>query len=217
MLDCVSFQLGIEPDVEAIRCVYDLDPALSDSDLAEYAYQRQRALEGGDLLPPHLMRVSHVSTLRLSGGRVAINTAARKTHGERALLASFLGELRQTPTLLCCWGDAAQQLSVLRCRAMFYRLDLTAIERCEDLSRSVFGKMSLVHLARMLGFSHPGSGSFKADAKGAEHEDRMSWLVSEAGAALALVALLRQQCMTGELTAQACESIEDALRVAMQC
>lgn len=212
MLECIAFQLGTEPDVDAIRCVYDLDPALSEIDVAEYAYQRQRALLGVDLLPPHLLRIAHATTLKLSGGRALLATDARDPSAERAMLASFLSEIRASGLSPCCWGNASQQLEVLRCKALLYRLDLSPINACVDVSGSAFGRIPMTHLARLLGLAFPSEA---VEATIANATESLSRGASEVKVALALISFARLRCVAGQLAVETCESIEALVRAAI--
>ncbi len=45
------FDIETIPDVAGLRSLHELDGALSDAEVAEYAFQKQRAKNGSDFLP----------------------------------------------------------------------------------------------------------------------------------------------------------------------
>lgn len=75
------FSIATVPDVEAIRRVYSLPVDLSENEIAEFAWQRQRAINASAYLPPQLQKIVH------------IHACYRDAYSFRSM--SFEGEERQ--------------------------------------------------------------------------------------------------------------------------
>lgn len=117
----VSLALETVPDVAGYRAVHGLDPELSAGDLAEYMFQRQRAREGRDLLPPHWRRVAVAcAVIRSPAG---VQHLAVVDEDEAALLRRLVQSLpAQCDCLLAADGGAG--LAALTPRALRWALDL---------------------------------------------------------------------------------------------
>ena len=63
MKPVLVFDIETIPDVAGLRRLHDLDPELSDAEVAELAFQQRRASNGNDFLPHHLQRVAVISCL----------------------------------------------------------------------------------------------------------------------------------------------------------
>src|SRR5487761_2692013 len=57
MTPVLAFDIETAPDCDGLRRLYDLDPALSDKDVAEIAFQRRRTAANHDFLQLHQHRV----------------------------------------------------------------------------------------------------------------------------------------------------------------
>ena len=62
MVPVLAFDIETVPDVEGLRRLHGLDPAIPDRSVAEMAFQlRRQATGGSDFLPLHLHRVVVIS------------------------------------------------------------------------------------------------------------------------------------------------------------
>ena len=61
MTPVLAFDIETIPDCAGIRRLYELPDSLPDSEIAEVAFQKRRAQNGSDFLPPHLHRVAVIS------------------------------------------------------------------------------------------------------------------------------------------------------------
>ena len=61
MIPVLVFDIETIPDTAGIRVLHELPATLSESEVAEYAFQKQRAKNGSDFLPHHLQRVAVIS------------------------------------------------------------------------------------------------------------------------------------------------------------
>ena len=61
MLPTLVFDIESIPDVAGIRRLHDLPAALSDDEVAKWAFAQQRLKNGTEFLPHHLQRVVTIS------------------------------------------------------------------------------------------------------------------------------------------------------------
>lgn len=133
MTDLLIFELGTIPDTAGLRRVYDLDEALSESDVAEYAFQRQRAVLGHDRLPPHLTRIAEISVLRISEDEAELVSLAERAENEVALIKRFLGLVdRRRPTLVF-WDGLGVTVPTLHYRALLSGVSFPRPTDCIDV------------------------------------------------------------------------------------
>ena len=67
MKPVLVFDIETIPDVPGLRRLHNLDPALSDGEIAEMAFQQRRAQNGSDFLPHYLQRVAVISCVLRAG------------------------------------------------------------------------------------------------------------------------------------------------------
>jgi len=215
-LSTVAFDIAAVPDVAGIRRIYDLDAALSDSDVAEYAFQRQRATSGCDDLPPHLLRVVEISFAQWGADGLTVSSLAADDVDEASLLARFVAHLSAMGQRIACWGGARRQQPVLRLRTLVHaavlseglqRDPLVCFDEILDLSQRLEGvargqRVPLVQLAQLLGaprFVPLGeSGVWDAWRGGATQQVTMA---CERQAVEALRVLLHLRCLAGGMSA----------------
>jgi hypothetical protein len=95
MKPVLVFDIETIPDVEGLRRLHALDPALSDDEVAELAFQHRRAASGHDFLPLHLQRVAVIScVLRRRQGFSGL-VAGRARAGRRRDHSTLLRWRRQ--------------------------------------------------------------------------------------------------------------------------
>jgi hypothetical protein len=110
MTPVLAFDIETIPDVAGIRRLHELPDELSDSEVAEFAFQKRRAATGNDFLPLHLQRVIVISCAlrearplqRLVAGRAEAERsrdrpALLRRHREIHAAARFLERRRLRP------------------------------------------------------------------------------------------------------------------------
>ena len=118
MIPTLTFDIETIPDVAGLRRLHDLPDALSDSEVAELAFQRQRAKNGSDFLPHHLHRVVTIScALRNDDGFKVWSLAAPKSTEAEIIQRFFDGIEKLTPQLVS-WNGGGFDLPALHYRAL---------------------------------------------------------------------------------------------------
>lgn len=119
MTPILAFDIETIPDVAGIRLLHDLPADLPDHDVAEFAFQRQRAKSGSDWLPHHLQRVLAIScVLRFDDARFKVWTIGQAGDDEASMIRAFFDGIGKfTPTLVS-WNGGGFALPVLHYRAL---------------------------------------------------------------------------------------------------
>lgn len=184
MTPILAFKIKTIPDIAGIRLIHALPADLPDYDVAEFAFQRQRAKNGCDDLPSHLQQIVALScVLQREGQGIEVFTLGEKNEGEASILSAFFERMFQLKPQLVSWDGIGFDLPVLRCRTLKHGLQaprcLMYSDRLSDksidadtlfhtdLSRIGGGNYALANLplwemAKLSGF--PGEMS-KATAK----------------------------------------------------
>jgi hypothetical protein len=101
------------PDIAGLRTLHELPAGLPDYEVAEFAFQRQRARNGSDFLPLHLQRVVVIScALRTQRGLPRL-VAGRAEVGRGRDHPALLRRHRENSRRRSCPGTAAA--STCRC------------------------------------------------------------------------------------------------------
>ncbi|WP_374515100.1 hypothetical protein [Niveibacterium sp.] len=213
----MAFEIATVPDVAGIRAIYDLDAALSDSDVADYAFQRQRATDGHDDLLPHLQRVVEISFACWGDDRLTVSSLAAANSAEGALIARFSQELTELGGTAACWGANQRQRPVLNLRSLIHASLISELtgRACAELRHPFAG---IADLSQHLSAFAPDGGvplHQLAQLLGAGRAQALTgaqvWDAWRSGAAASVTAdcerralaslrvLLRLRCLVGEL------------------
>lgn len=109
------FALDSVPDVAALRRLNRLPAELSDAEVAEFAFQRQRAANAADDLPGYLQQLAAYACCWLDEQGFQLRSAAGPD--EPALLQSLFAHLGQGRQLLR-WSEREASVEGLRWRAL---------------------------------------------------------------------------------------------------
>ncbi|MES2770904.1 MAG: 3'-5' exonuclease [Pseudomonadota bacterium] len=139
MKPTLVFDIETIPDVAGLRRLHDLDSTLSDSEVAELAFQQRRVQNGSDFLPLHLQRVVVIScalrtakdlyiwSLSDTSENTTLAAPSEAASGEGAQLAGeaqiiqrfFDGIERYTPQIVS-WNGGGFDLPVLHYRGLIH-------------------------------------------------------------------------------------------------
>lgn len=122
----VALALRTAPDVSGLRRLYSVPERMSDDDVAEYAWQKQRAT-GRTELPHHVQRVT--SIVRVWHDENGLHVVAQEVGegiDEAALLREFFAALAGDARLVS-WRGSRFELPILRCRAVIHSVTAPAL------------------------------------------------------------------------------------------
>lgn len=118
MAATLVFDIETVPDVAGYRLLLDLDPALSDADVAETAFQRRRAATGQDFVPLHLQRVVAIACVLREGDGLRVWSLGTPEDGEAELVQRFYDGIEKYKPQLVSWNGGGFDLPVLHYRAL---------------------------------------------------------------------------------------------------
>ena len=120
MIPVLSFDIETIPDVAGLRALHDLPDTLADAEVAEFAFQKQRAKNGSDFLPHHLQRVIVISCAMRNAEGFKVWSLAEPKSGEGEIIQRFFdGVGKYTPNLVS-WNGGGFDLPVLHYRGLIH-------------------------------------------------------------------------------------------------
>ena len=123
MTPVLVFDIETVPDVAGLRRLHALPAELSDNEVAELAFQKQRARNGSDFLPHYLHRVIVIScALRGDDGFKVWSLAESKLDEGEIIQRFFTGIEKYTPQLVS-WNGGGFDLPVLHYRGLVHGVD----------------------------------------------------------------------------------------------
>ena len=122
MTPVLVFDIETIPDVAGMRRLWDLDPQVSDQDVAEIAFQRRRAASasGSDFLPPHVQRVASIACALREGEGIKVWSLGTPADSEEALIKRFFDGIEKYTPQLVSWNGGGFDLPVLHYRGLVH-------------------------------------------------------------------------------------------------
>ena len=120
MTPTLAFDIETVPDVAGLRRLYDLDPKLSDHDVAEFALQRRRAATGNDFLPLHQHRVVAIACALREGDSFRVWSLGTPDDSEAELIRRFFDGIEKYTPQLVSWNGGGFDLPVLHYRSLVH-------------------------------------------------------------------------------------------------
>jgi len=120
MAATLVFDIETIPDVAGLRRLHDLDPALSDADVAEYAFQRRRAQNGTDFLPHYLQRVVTISCVLRDPQQFRVFSISEPDADEGGIIQRFFDGVERFTPQIVSWNGGGFDLPVLHYRGMLH-------------------------------------------------------------------------------------------------
>ncbi|MBE2259241.1 MAG: 3'-5' exonuclease [Candidatus Accumulibacter sp.] len=120
MKPVLAFDIETIPDVTGLRRLHDLDPALSDDEVAELAFQHRRAANGSDFLPHHLQRVAVISCALRAGSDFRVWSLAEPEQGEGEIIQRFFDGVEKFTPQIVSWNGGGFDLPVLHYRGLLH-------------------------------------------------------------------------------------------------
>ena len=120
MSPVLVFDIETVPDVAGLRTVHDLPADLSDAEVAEFAFQKQRAKNGSDFLPHHLQRIIVISCALRSDDGFRVFSLAEPKLSEGGIVQRFFDGIEKFTPQLVSWNGGGFDLPVLHYRGLIH-------------------------------------------------------------------------------------------------
>ena len=120
MKPVLVFDIETIPDVPGLRRLHDLDPALSDAEVAEMAFQQCRVKSGNDFLPHHLQRIAVISCALRSGEDIRVWSLAEPEQSEAEIIQRFFDGVEKFTPQIVSWNGGGFDLPVLHYRGLIH-------------------------------------------------------------------------------------------------
>jgi len=130
------FDIETIPDVPGLRRLHDLDPSLSDAEVAEMAFQQRRAQNGNDFLPHHLQRIAVISCALRSGNDLRVWSLAEPEQCESEIIQRFFDGIEKFTPQIVSWNGGGFDLPVLHYRGLIHGV---VAQRYWDLGDGDYG------------------------------------------------------------------------------
>ena len=114
------FDIETIPDVSGFRRLNDLQPALSDDEVAELAFQQRRAKTGNDFLQLHLQRVVTISCVLRTSEGLKVWSLAEPEQSEGEIIQRFFDGIEKFTPQIVSWNGSGFDLPVLHYRGMLH-------------------------------------------------------------------------------------------------
>ena len=120
MTPVLAFDIETIPDVAGIRKLHDLPAELSDAEVAEFAFQKQRAKNGSDFLPLHLQRVVVISYALRDHDKFMVRSLAEPEASEAQIVQRFYDGIEKFTPQIISWNGGGFDLPVLHYRGLIH-------------------------------------------------------------------------------------------------
>lgn len=120
MTPVLAFDIETVPDIAGLRRLHDLGDDMPDNDVADWAFQRQRAKNGSDFLPHHLHRVVAISCVLRWGNRIHVSTLGSPGDDEASQIGKFFALVEKYTPQLVSWNGGGFDLPALHYRALIH-------------------------------------------------------------------------------------------------
>ena len=120
MTPVLVFDIETIPDIAGLRTLHELPAALPDAEVAEFAFQRQRARNGSDFLPLHLQRVVVISCALRNNEGFRVWSLAEPKSGEGEIIQRFFDGVEKLTPQIVSWNGGGFDLPVLHYRGLVH-------------------------------------------------------------------------------------------------
>jgi 3'-5' exonuclease len=116
------FDIETIPDVAGLRKLHELPAELADNEVAEFAFQKQRAKNGSDFLPHYLQRVVVISCAMRSDEGFKVWSLAEPKLSEGEIIQRFFSGIEKYTPQLVSWNGGGFDLPVLHYRGLMHNV-----------------------------------------------------------------------------------------------
>lgn len=114
------FDIETIPDVAGIRALNGLPAALSDFEVAEFAFQQRRASHGSDFLQHNLQRVVTISCVMRDPNQFRVFSLSEPDSGEGEIIQRFFDGIERFSPQIVSWNGGGFDLPVLHYRGLMH-------------------------------------------------------------------------------------------------
>jgi predicted PolB exonuclease-like 3'-5' exonuclease len=122
MIPVLAFDIETIPDIAGLRLLHGLPATLADAEVAEFAFQKQRAKNGSDFLPHHLQRVIVISCAMRSDEGFRVWSLAEPKSGEGDIIQRFYDGVGKYTPQIVSWNGGGFDLPVLHYRGLIHNV-----------------------------------------------------------------------------------------------
>ena len=122
MIPTLVFDIETIPDISGLRTLHELPADLADSEVAEFAFQKQRAKNGSDFMPHYLQRVAVISCAMRSDEGFKVWSLAEPKLNEGEIIQRFFSGIEKYTPQLVSWNGGGFDLPVLHYRGMIHNV-----------------------------------------------------------------------------------------------
>ena len=123
MTPVLVFDIESIPDINGIRTLHELPAELSDSEVAEYIFQKRRANNGSDFLPHHLQRIVTISCVMRSDEGFRVWSLSEPQLSEGEIIQRFFNGIEKYTPQIVSWNGGGFDLPVLHYRGLIHNVD----------------------------------------------------------------------------------------------
>jgi len=114
----LTFDIESIPDTLTGRKLYQLPSDMSDEDVAEFMFAKQRARNGSEFLPHYLQRIACISMLLHTPDHCTLWSLTEPDDNEQEIITRFFAGLDKFTPQLISWNGSGFDLPVLHYRAL---------------------------------------------------------------------------------------------------
>lgn len=118
MSPVLVFDIETIPDIEGLRRLRQVDPALSDAEVVQMALLQRRQQNGTDFMPLHLQRIVTVSAILRAGDSLKVFSLSEPDLNEADIVRRFFEGVEKYTPQIVSWNGGGFDLPVLHYRAL---------------------------------------------------------------------------------------------------
>jgi hypothetical protein len=120
VIPVLTFDIETIPDIAGLRHLHELPETLADAEVAEFAFQKQRAKNGSDFLPHYLQRVIVISCALRNDEGFKVWSLAEPKSGEGEIIQRFFDGIGKYTPNVVSWNGGGFDLPVLHYRGLIH-------------------------------------------------------------------------------------------------
>lgn len=119
------FDIETIPDIEGIRALNELSPDMSEADVANFAFEKQKEKTGHEFLPQYLHQIICLSAVLKTPQSFSVFSLYSPAQKEAEIVDRFFKGIERYVPQIVSWNGTGFDLPVLNYRAMKYGITAT--------------------------------------------------------------------------------------------